>query len=131
MVMEPVLELMSIAVSEDLLQTIDHLLESPFDYRIQFCMCSRFLHSGMLLRPQIPHHIHKHVSLLPSFEEQVTVKKTVVTSTSLIQAKSTGPEETIMKLTVQHRNGRVCDHVTVFLPQLHYNVFLAEKDLED
>lgn len=85
----------------------------------------------MLLRPQIPHHIHKHVSLLPSFEEQVTVKKTVVTSTLLIQAKSTGPEETIVKLAVQHRNGRVCDHVTMFLPQLCCKKFLVQKDPND
>lgn len=122
---------MSIAVSEDPFQAIDHLLGSPFDYRIQFCMCSRFLHSDMLWRPRISYHIHKHVSLLPLFEEQPTVKKTVITSKLLIQAKSTGPEETTMKLAVQHKNGRVCDYVTMFLPQLHYNVFLVQKDLKD
>lgn len=129
--MEPFLEVPSIAVSEDLFQAIDHLLGGPLNYRIQFCMRSRFLHSGMLLRPLMSHHIHKHVSLLPLFEEQPTVKKTVVTSKSLIQAKSTGPEETIMKLAVQHRNGRVCDHVTMFLPKLSCKKFLVQNNLED
>lgn len=38
MVIEPFLELMSIAVSEDLFQAVDHLLEGPFYYRIPFCM---------------------------------------------------------------------------------------------
>lgn len=36
--MGPFLELMSMAVSEKLLQTIDHLLGSVFQYRIEFCM---------------------------------------------------------------------------------------------
>lgn len=128
--MEPFLEVPSIAVSEDLLQAIDNFLGS-LHYRIQFCMCSRFLHSDMLLRPLMSHYIHKHVSLLPLFEEQPTVKKTVITSKLLIQAKSTGSKETIVKLAVQHGNGKVCDHVSTFLPQLHYNVFLVQKDLED
>jgi hypothetical protein len=55
------------AVSEDLFQAIDHSLGSLTCYRIQFCMCSRFLHSGMLLRPQISYHIHKHVFTLAAF----------------------------------------------------------------
>lgn len=38
MVMEPFLEVPSIAVSEDLFQAIDHLLGGPFYYRIKFFM---------------------------------------------------------------------------------------------
>ena len=98
------LSLSSIAVSEDLLQAIYYLLGSPLYYRIQFCMCSRFLHSGMLWRPQISYHIHKHVSLLPVFEEQPTVKKTVSGSTLSVPIESTGLEATVVKLTAKRRN---------------------------